>query len=170
MIWDNQEQWNVIHHAPTAMQRAATANFSAFVNKNGKHFPITNGPHFCLGDALSKSDWDFIRLSIDNAYVKNAIKALGATFIVSETVIDSELDAFINGGVWHSAKWLTQLLKGGAQVYNVANIENINDVSGDIVIANYTLLSNSEKALIDGYDKGRVIKVENSPNGKFKNK
>ncbi len=160
MIWDNQEQWNVIHHAPTAMQRAATANFSSFIFKNGKYQPVTNGPHFCLGDALSNDDWNFIRLCIDNAYVNDAIKANGATFIVSSNKVYSEVDAFINYGVWHSAKWLSTLLFNGANVYNVCDIISVPKLSGDIVIANYNLLPESEKEIINNYKNGKVIKVE----------
>lgn len=160
MIWDNQEQWNVIHHAPTAMQRAATANFSHLCIKDGKALPITDGPHFCLGDALTCDDWKFIRLCIDNAYVKNAIKADGATFIWSNQKAEREVEAFVEKGLWHSAKWLANILRLGGAVYNIANIDNIKNVSGDIVIANYSLLDADEKALIDNYKDGRVIKVE----------
>mgnify|MGYP003289823931 CR=1 FL=1 len=160
MIWDNQEQWNVIHHAPTAMQRAAAANFSHFCVKDGNLSPVTDGPHFCLGDALTSDDWKFIRLSIDNAYVSDAIKTEGATFIWSNKKSERELELFIEKGLWHSAKWLANILRYGGAVHAVANIEDIENVSGDIAVANYSLLDNSEKAVIDGYNKGRVITVE----------
>lgn len=160
MIWDNQEQWNVIHHAPTAMQRAATANFSHFCIKNTEINPITNGPHFCLGDALSKSDWDFIRLCIDNAYISDASGADGATFIWSRSKAKAEVDAFVKKGLWHSAKWLAVLLRKGAALANIAEIGDIDNLKGDIVVANYCLLSDDEKKKVDTYDKGRVIIVE----------
>ncbi len=160
MIWDNQEQWNVIHHAPTAMQRAAAANFSHFCLNNDKFKPITNGPHFCLGDALTESDWDFIRLCIDNGYMPDAERADGATFIWSREKVSNELEAFVQNGVWHSAKWLSVLLHLGAAVSNIADIENIGNVNGDIVVANYCMLDKKEKHLIDAYKKGNVIKVE----------
>lgn len=159
MIWDNQEQWNVIHHAPTTMQRAAAANFSHFYIKDGKAEPITDGPHFCLGDALKADDWKFIRLCIDNGYTPEAIKAEGATFIWSAEKAEKELSEFVKKGLWHSAKWLAVLMRSGAAVANIADITDIKKLEGDIVIANYELLDDEEKNIIDSYKNGRVIKV-----------
>lgn len=159
MIWDNQEQWDVLHHAPTAMQRAAAANFSHF--RCGSSFlPITDGPHFCLGDALTKDDWSFIRLCLDNGYTPDAVGAEGATFIWSEKRMENELEEFIKHGIFHSAKWLAVLLRQGALIPQIANISDLNQVQGDLVITNYSLLPSDEKALIDAYKNGRVIKVE----------
>lgn len=160
MIWDNQEQWNVIHHAPTAMQRAATANFSHFCIKNQKASPITDGPHFCLGDALSKADWKFIKLCIDNSYIPDALRSEGATFIWSREKTKKELSEFIKKGLWHSAKWLSVLLRNGAQVSNIAEIEELEFLTGDIVVANYNLLSEDEKEKIKNYKCGKVIFAE----------
>ena len=163
MIWDNQEQWNVIHHAPTAMQRAAAANFTHFCfGKNGWK-PITDGPHFCLGDALNKSDWDFIRLCIDNGYTPEMQSAEGAVFIWSAARMENELDSFIKHGTYHSAKWLAALMRAGAAIWGAADISNLGDVSGDIIVTNYSLLPQNEKALIDSYTGGRVIKAEYIP-------
>ena len=160
MIWDNQEQWNVIHHAPTAMQRAAAVNFSHFCIKNQIATPVTDGPHFCLGDALLKSDWDFIRLCIDNAYIPDAFGAEGATFIWSREKSHKELSEFIKKGLWHSAKWLSVLLRKGASLSNIAEIEELENLKGDIIIANYCLLSDTEKDKIKNYKGGKVIVTE----------
>ena len=160
MIWDNQEQWNVIHHAPTAMQRAAAANFSHFCIKNTGINPITNGPHFCLGDALSRADWDFIRLCIDNAYVPDSKGTTGATFIWSREKVQKEVEAFVEKGFWHSAKWLSVLLSKGAALDNIAEISELDSLNGDVVVANYSLLNDEEKKKVDEYDRGRVIIAE----------
>ena len=93
-------------------------------------------------------------------FIKDAIKANGATFIVSSKKVYNEVNAFINYGVWHSAKWLSTLLFNGANVYNVCSITNVPNISGDIVIANYNLLPESEKEIINDYKNGKVIKVE----------
>ncbi len=162
MIWDNQEQWDVLHHAPTAMQRAAAANFTHFCNRESELMPITDGPHFCLGDALSKDDWSFIRLCIDNGYTPNAIDADGATFIWSSARMENELTEFIKHGIYHSAKWLAVLLRAGAAIPKTADISQLSAVNGDIVVTNYDLLPECEKSLIDSYNNGRIIKVSAS--------
>lgn len=158
-IWDNQEQYNVVHHMPTAMQRAAVADFTHFCFKNKKLTPITGGPHFCLGDALSKNDWDYIRLCIDNGYTNNPVMTEGATFIWSRSRMESELQEFIDHGICHSARYLALLMRAGAQIACIADISKIPDISGDIVVSNYDLMSNEERAMIDEYSAGRVIKA-----------
>lgn len=160
MIWDNQEQWNVIHHAPTSMQRAAAANFTHFCLKDNGWKPITGGPHFCLGDALTREDWAYIRHCIDNGYVPEMKSAEGAVFIWSARRMENELASFVKCGTYHSAKWLACLMRAGAAVSRAADISRLGELKGDIIVTNYSLLPSDEKALIDSYSGGRVIKAE----------
>lgn len=162
MIWDNQEQWNVIHHAPCAMQRAAMANFTHFCMRNDGWHPITDGPHFCLGDALDVRDWQFIRLCIDNGYTPEMRSADGAIFIWSRRRMENELSALIDKGIYHSAKWLTVLLRSGAQISRAADISYLDKLSGDILVTNYSLLPADERAKIDAYTNGRIILAESA--------
>ena len=158
-IWDNLEQWDMIHHMPTAMERAAAGNFTHFTMRNNKLTPITGGPHFCLGDALKKEDWDFIRHTIDNGYSPDAIDTEGATFIWSGARMENELTEFIKYARIHSTRWLALLKRNGAQIAKMADISQLDILSGDIVVANYDLLPEDEQRMIDDYSKGRVIKV-----------
>ena len=92
MIWDNQEQWDVLHHAPTAMQRAGAANFSNFlVTKEGLK-TITDGPHFCLGDSIRREEWEFIRCCIDNGYSEHPCETEGAAFLWSDERMEREAE------------------------------------------------------------------------------
>ena len=158
-IWDNREQWDVIHHMPTLMQRGAAGNFTHFALRNGKYCPVTGGPHFCLGDALKPNDWDFIRLSIDNGYTPDMIDVAGATFIWSDARMENELDEFIDHARPHSSRLLALLMREGAAVNKIARIDDLDKLSGKIVVANYDLLPECEQKLIDAYDRGEVIKV-----------
>lgn len=159
MIWDNQEQWDVLHHMPTAMQRAAAANFTHFSLRNNTLTPLTGGPHFCLGDALSADDWKFIRLCLDNGYTPEVTDTAGATFIWSAARMENELSEFIAHATCHSARWLALLMRAGAEIGKIADISQLDVVSGDIVVANYDLLPAAEQTAVDSYAKGRVIKV-----------
>ena len=158
-IWDNREQWDVIHHMPTLMQRAAAGNFTHFALRNGKYCPITGGPHFCLGDALKPEDWDFIRLSIDNGYTPDMVDVAGATFIWSDARMENEIDEFIDHARAHSVRLLSLLMRAGGAVNKIARIDDLDKISGKIVVANYDLLPKCEQEMIDAYERGEVIKV-----------
>lgn len=159
MLWDNQEQWSVIHHIPTAMQRAAAVNFAKQCMVGGKWVTPTSGPHFCLGDALSKHDWDFIRLAIDNGYTPGA-ENTGATFIWSDARMENELDALINNGNMHSALWLATLTYKGAMIGGAADIGELDNLTGTIVVANPSLMPENELEKIKNYKNGNVVYVE----------
>ncbi|MBE7015258.1 MAG: hypothetical protein E7417_00325 [Ruminococcaceae bacterium] len=158
MIWDNQEQWNVLHHMPVAMQRAAAVNFAKLYKTDGAWAPITNGPHFCLGDALSEQDWEFVRLSIDNGYTENA-QNVSATFIWSDNRMENEMTALIENGNMHSALWLAWLMEYGAQIGGIVHIDNIDRITGDIVVTNFSLMPQKEQEVIKNYKGGKVIYV-----------
>lgn len=51
-------------------------------------------------------------------------------------------------------------MRKGAALANIAEIGDVDNLKGDIVVANYCLLSDDEKKKVDTYDKGRVIIVE----------
>lgn len=160
MIWDNQEQWDVLHHAPTAMQRAAAGNFSHYLVTGQGLKTITNGPHFCLGDALKPSDWDFIRLCIDNGYTPDAVDVEGATFLWSDARMEAELIQMSRYGLCHSAHWLALLLRAGAMVHKIAAISDLGALKGDLVVTNPSLLPPEELAQVQAYGGGRVIFLE----------
>ena len=160
MIWDNQEQWDVLHHAPTAMQRAAAVNFCNFLVTSNGLKTITNGPHFCLGDALKPSDWDFIRLCIDNGYTPGAEDVEGSTFLWSDGRMEAELTALMRYGCCHSAHWLALLKRAGAGVHKIIRTEDLDHLKGDLVVTNPSLLPQEELKKIRGYKMGNVIYLE----------
>ena len=161
-VWDNQEQWNVLHHMPTAMQRSAAVNLAKLYFDGEKWRPVTNGMHFCLGDALSENDWEFIRLAIDNGYIENP-QISGAIFIWSDRRMENELDALINYGNIHSAMWLARLSAAGAAIGGIAHIDYLEKLHGDIVVSNPSLMPEEETEKIGRYTGGRVIYIEDIP-------
>ena len=159
-LWDNMEQWDVLHHSSTAMQRVAAANLNHFCFFDGKYIPVTNGPHFCLGDAIKSKDWDDIRLCWDNGYTENPIDIPGVTFIWSAGRMENEIRGLINHGLTHSAVWLAHLLRHGAQIGKIVNICYLEKVTGDIVVTNPSYLPKDEAIAIRNYNQGMVIYAE----------
>ena len=157
IIWDNQEQLDVLHHAPTAMQRAGAANFSNFlVTKKGLE-TITNGPHFCLGDGIQPREWEFIRRCIDNGYIEDPRAVEGAAFLWSDERMEREAEALGSRGLCHSAQWLAMLLRAGAQVHKMIRWEELSSLKGDLVVTNFDLLSDEEQRRVRGYEGGEIL-------------
>ncbi len=157
-IRDTHEQWDVLHHMPALMQRAAAANLNNYyVNPDGSLTPVINGPHFCLSDGLNGRDWDYLRLMWDNAYTKDALDVKGATLVWSDAHLKNELSAFYEYKMWHSAKWLSELFMCGGAVHKIVRIENLNAVKGPVLLINPAFLGEAETELIGGYKNGEII-------------
>ena len=155
MIRDTLEQWDVLHHMPQAMQRAACGNLSSFLVRNGKIEPVTNGPWFCLADGLTRDEWALIRAAWDNGYIPKAQQVPGFTFIWSDARMEGELLALTARRTRHSARYLAQLLAAGAPVRKIARIEELSQLTGDILITNPAFLPPEEQKMVESYHQGR---------------
>jgi hypothetical protein len=158
MLRDTLEQWDVIHHMPTSMQRAAATNLNNYyLDENGKLTPVTNGPHFCLADGLKPDEWRNIRLTWDNGYTENPVSLSAITVLFSEQHMKKEADAVLEkNGFWHSAKWTAELQSRGAPLRIISGIEAINKNNGPLIVFYPELFSQNELSKILEY-KGILI-------------
>lgn len=158
MIRDTLEQWDVLHHMPTAMQRAVAVNLNNYyIDENGTFKPTANGPHYCLGDGLKAEDWDLLRMMWDNAYTEHVEDVRGVTVVWSDKKCERELDLLIEGRHWYNGKWTAELLSRGAAVHKITRIENLPMVTGPILVINPALLDEDEREMIDAYRGGEVL-------------
>lgn len=167
MIRDTLEQWDVLHHMPTAMQRAVAVNLSNFyIDEKGIFHPVTNGPHYCLGDGLKASDWDLLRLMWDNAYTENVADVLGVTVVWSDKKCENEFNLLMEGRQWYNGKWTAELLSRGAAVHKITRVENLHAVKGDILVINPALFPDDEMKKIEEYRGGEILTLGLDKNGK----
>ncbi|MDR2376993.1 MAG: hypothetical protein LBD96_11220 [Treponema sp.] len=163
MIRDTLEQWDVLHHAPTAMQRAAGANLNSFLVTPRGLVPVTNGPWFCLADGLTKAEWDEIRVNWDNAYTPRVKDVPGYTILWSAARMQKELEDLIHNRGWHTAKWLAELLSRGVPVHKIAPLSYLDAVSGPLLVPNPALMDKDELARVCSYTGGIVVYVGMAP-------
>lgn len=157
-VRDTREQYDVIHHQPTALPRHSAAIFGSFLwRADGSLEPVAQGQTYCLGDGLSKENWRFLRLCNDNAYVPAFEEVGGATLIWSDARCDCEIEELMNHRTPHTSAWHAALLRQGAAIYKIAHIEDLEGVRGDIVCPNFELLPPEEQERIEAYDRGRVF-------------
>lgn len=158
MIRDTLEQWDVLHHMPTAMQRAVAVNLNNYyIDETGSFRPVTNGPHYCLGDGLKSTDWDLLRMMWDNAFTETVTDVTGVTVVWSDQKCARELDALIDDRLWYNGKWVAELLSRGAAVHKITRVENLDKVTGTLLVINPALMDSAERAKIEAYSGGEVL-------------
>jgi len=158
MIRDTLEQWDVLHHMPTAMQRAAATNLNNFIVREGKRpEPVTNGPHFCLADGLTPEEWRLVRIAWDNGYTAEPYAIPGVTVLWSEQRMYAELEELVKTKRWHTAKWISELASRGAPVHKIVNIKDLNAVTGPLLVTNPELLPAEELKSVLAYKGGPLL-------------
>ena len=160
-IHDANEQWGVLQHMPTSMVRNVACNLNTlFYDRNTqKYKSVTDGPYFCLADALYESDWNFIRSCWNNGMINNDTKPCGVIVIWSDQRLDKEISAFIKSRRTPSYRIMADLMYAGAPLYNIARIEDIGELNGPLLIINPDLLPEEEFNAIKNYTNGEIFSI-----------
>ncbi len=157
-VRDTMEQYDVIHHLPTSLQRHAAALFVARAHRaDGSLRPVATGNTYCLGDGLRFDDWRFLRLCSDNAYAGKAAYPVGATAVYSDARNREELYALMDRRSPHSTRWIAALMERGAMIGKVAHVRDLDAVCGTLVVPNPERMPKEELARIRAYDRGEVV-------------
>ncbi|MBR4866949.1 MAG: hypothetical protein IKU11_09680 [Clostridia bacterium] len=169
MIRDTLEQWDVLHHMPTAMQRAVAVNLNNYyVERDGSFRPVTNGPHYCLGDGLKATDWDLLRMMWDNAFTQGVTDVSGVTVVWSDKTCTRELSELIDRRLWYTGKWIAELLSKGGAVHKITRVENLEGVRGPILVINPALFDGDDRAAIGAYTGGEILYLGLADDGKIR--
>ncbi len=160
-IHDANEQWGVLQHMPTSMVRNVTCNLNAlFYDRQTQKFKsVTDGPYFCLADALFESDWNFIRNCWNTGKIKENTRPCGVIVMWSDKRLDNEIAAFIESRRTPSYRITADLMYSGAPVYNIARIEDIGALTGPLLIINPDLLPEEELKAVREYQNGEVFYI-----------
>lgn len=168
MIRDTHEQWDVLHHMPTAMQRAVAVNLNNFwIDETGVFRPLTNGPHFNLGDGLKPHEWDFIRLMWDNAYTEQVYDVKGVTVVWSDKKLKREWKEFTRRRLWYNGKWVAELLRRGAAVHKIVRMEDLAQVKGPLLVINPALFDEEESEMLRKYKGGNILSLGLNEQGRI---
>jgi hypothetical protein len=155
-IKDITENWDLLRHAPTMLQREFYS--LANVYYGGKR--VSSGFLACLGDGIKADEWTSLRELWDASFAGDSIKQGVVTVIWSDDAHSKLLDDYIAHGTWNNCKQMQTLMENGVQVQNIDRIENLDKVTGTIFVANAHLLNPAELRKIKDYQNGEVYMTE----------
>lgn len=157
---DVVEEWDAIHHIPMILEREiySLANV-LYADPQGGLRPCADGLLVCLGDGLTRSDWEWLRDRWRLAFGPIQGTPLGATLIWSDAVLDGQVDDFARTRTWHTHRILFSLMERGAPVQAIARIEALPHLRGPILVLNPHLMSGAELQAIRSYTAGPIIAV-----------
>ena len=145
-IHDTTEEWNVLHHAPCRFERDLhTLLMYQLTGEKGLR-PCMEGLMLCLGDGLTKHDWEWMTERFSVASSLQPTRAFGATVLWSDHAHDKMLDAYIQTKRWTVHKFVYEMFKHGAPCEAVIRSEHCAgaELAGPLFVPNIDLCSDEE--------------------------
>ncbi len=156
---DTVEEWDAIRHNPTVLEKEIYSLANVFRTEEGGLRPCADGFLVCLGDGLDEGHWSWLRDRWRLAFSGSPRRALGATLVWSDTLIDAQIADFTTTRSWTVHRLLFHLMTDGAPVQATADLRDLDQVSGPILVLNHHLLPGEELEALLSYDGGPVILI-----------
>ncbi len=157
-VKDTVEQYDLIHHCPTSLEREnySLANM-LFKDANGRIKRCADGFLVCLGDGIKKEEWKWLKERWDLGFGVLPKRSFGVTAVWSDSTFCRSIDSYIATGMPHDHRLIYPLMESGVQVQSYVRIEDIETISGPLLVFNQQLLPKNELLQLLNYRKGPVI-------------
>ena len=156
-VKDGTEEWDMLHHAPTLLERDIyyLSSFFRYTPEGMKR--CLDGFNVCLGDGIYKDEWKWLRERFEIGFGEIPQRVLLPTVVWSDNAFYNTLPEFIQTRRWTLHKFMVELGKTGTQTGAMVRIEHLTEQCGDLFVPNFDLLSEEEKHQIAAYRGGAVI-------------
>ena len=156
-VKDCTEEWDVLHHAPTRLERDMFTLATLYMQRKDKYEPSLNGYMVTLGDGITKDEWSWINERAKLAFGALPQKVLTSTVIWSDHAHYALLDDYIKTRRPSLHKQMYELKNRKASLGAVARAESIDNIEGAIFVPNFDLCSKEEQEAILAYRKAPVV-------------
>lgn len=159
-VKDTREQWNVLRHAPTSLEREVHALSSLYRwTGDGRLERCADGLVVCLADAIRHEEWQWLREVWDRAFSGTPTRPVGATLVWSDAALEAQVEDYIETRRWSTHRLLHRLMARGAPIPATVRIEELDRVGGPILVLNPHLLPAAERARVLAYAGGPVLLI-----------
>lgn len=156
-VQDSTEEWNAIYDRPVMHQRDMyTMMAFQMIDKDGIARAL-DGFFLCLGDGLSRHDWEWEKERLDIALSAKPVKLYAPVMLWSEYGNEALLPEYIKTRRWTPHKFYYELMKAGEFVGGTILPEAVIGHEGPIFVPCFDLLSEAEQKLLKEYRGGAVI-------------
>jgi hypothetical protein len=123
---DINEQWDVLRHGPTVLEREIYCNANLFRwQSDGRLERCSAGRMVCLADGLLRYEWQWLKEWWDRAYAAIPRRLLGATLVWSDRTMQPQLEEYITTRRWTTHKLLYELMGRNAPVHATADVADL---------------------------------------------
>lgn len=156
-VHDASEEWSMMHHAPCLHERDMYSMMAyQLIDKDGICRAL-DGYFLCLGDGISRTEWDWERERLEAALSVDAEACLSPAMLWSDYAFQGMLTEYINTRRWTPHKLFYQLGDHGAHLGAAVTSDGLCNYSGPLVVPNFDMLSPQEQQAVANYDRGAVL-------------
>ena len=160
-LQDATEQWSAMSDVPTLhVKDMYTMMAYQLIDRDGISRAL-DGLFLCLGDGIPRQDWDWERERLEIALSADAQKCISPAMLWSAFAFDGMMEEYINTRRWTPHKLFYELAKSGAHCAATVKPDGLCHYSGTLVVPNFDMLSEEEKAAVTAYDRGSVFCTAN---------
>jgi hypothetical protein len=157
---DTVEEWDAIRHKPTLLEKEIYALSNVHHQRgDGSLRPCADGFLVCLGDGLDDWHWRWLRQRWGLAWSGEPVRALGATLVWSNALIDAQTEDFTRTRGMVAHRLAFELMTEGAPVQCTAGLRDLGGMSGAVLALNHHLLPREQLQNVLAYEGGPVILI-----------
>ena len=153
---DVVESFDSIRNAPVLLERDIYVLGNCY--SAGKR--CSDGMMFCLGDGITRPEWEFLETLYRQTYSFEATGADGRKLFLSVELYDSMYDTYLTAGSAPSYIYAAELMKRGVEIFNVAVDSS---EKGALFVPNFNFLAPEvQKKVLERKDPTLVISESDS--------
>jgi hypothetical protein len=159
-IKDTKEQWDLLRHAPTVLESEVFSLCNVYRRTEENTLQRgADGFVGCLSDGLRPSEWEWLARRWEIAFDETPKDLIGATLVWSDAAHDQELNDFTVSRSWTTHRLLHKLMQFSAAVHSAVRVEDIDNITGPLLVLNSHNFPQAELDRIANYQNGPVITI-----------
>ncbi|MBI3921202.1 MAG: hypothetical protein HY318_07270, partial [Armatimonadetes bacterium] len=159
-VKDTREQWHVLRHAPTSLERETHSLANLFLqDAEGNLQRCSSGLVVCLADDIRKHEWEWLQRLWEVAFERKPRTAVGATLVWSDRAHETQMDDFLNTRGPTTHRLLHSLISSGAPLCSAVNVRHLANATGTLLVLNPHLYPQDELRALSEYRNGPLVLI-----------
>lgn len=164
-VKDTTEEWDVLHHAPTHLERDIYTLTSYYRLSGSEIHRCGEGLMVCLGDGIYKDEWAWLKERIAIGISELPEEILTPSVLWSDAALHGFLPDYIRTRRPSAHKLCYELNKRGGIMHAIAKTEHLQGLKGALFVPNLDLFTPDELKAVFEYKNAPVICVASAMNG-----
>ncbi|MDR1093124.1 MAG: sialate O-acetylesterase [Clostridiales bacterium] len=155
-VKDIQEDWDVIHTAPTEIERTILRRNNNFVFDGKGYVNCSDGPLYCLADGVPAEDWRYL-FARENRRADGICGTLGFAAVWPGDSLYAELRDYIRTNDYTSAELRKEFLNAGLPISTAVRCGDAERIAEPLFAARPEFFSAQEREILERVQRPMLV-------------